>query len=108
MRSRDRAGIAAEARARIVRDLQVILDKEPEMDFQIARCVNAWHDLGTCRAIGMAVGPIPVTAVYAWCEVEGFDLESTRIVKTVIRHVDGERSAREASKANHKKMRGGR
>jgi len=46
----------------------------------------------------MALGPIPVTAIYAWCEAEGFDRESTMILKRVILYLDSERAAAEVSK----------
>lgn len=60
-------------------------------------CLRAWGELGTCRAIGMDLGPIPITAIWQWCAVEGLDREAAAVVRDVIRHADAEFLARRAS-----------
>ncbi len=70
-------------------------------------CIRAWHDLNTCRSIGMSLGPIPVTAIFQWCVVEGLDREATAIVREVIRIADGEFLARQASRLRMNRMTGG-
>lgn len=64
----------------------------------MTRCIAAWHDLGTCRMIGMAVGPIPWTAIVTWCDFHELDRESAMILIHVIRQLDNERAEREASR----------
>ena len=86
-----------DARVQVERGLAQIHAEEPELDHAAAICINAWHELGSCRGIGMALGPIPVTAIYAWCEAEGFDHESTMILKRVILQLDAERATAEAA-----------
>ncbi|TMQ02172.1 MAG: hypothetical protein E6J91_53375 [Deltaproteobacteria bacterium] len=81
---------------------------EPELHLAAAICIRAWHDLGTCRGVGMALGPIPVTAIFAWCELEGFDREATMILRDVVRTADNERAEREASRQRLKNLTGGR
>jgi hypothetical protein len=90
--------VKGDARAQVERGLAQIHASEPELDHTAVVCLHAWHELGTCRGIGMAVGPIPVTAIYAWCDAEGFDHESTMILKHVLLHLDAERAAAEAAK----------
>ena len=34
---------------------------------------NAFMDLSTCRSVGMGVGPIPITAIYEYCDRQRFD-----------------------------------
>jgi len=73
----------------------------------MAICINAWHELSTCRPIGMAVGAIPVTAILAWCEAEEFDREATRIMKHVIRQLDNDHAEREAAAHIRGRIMGG-
>lgn len=62
-------------------------------------CLRAWGELGTCRPLGFGgVGPIPITAVWQWCEMEGLDPDAARIVREVIQHVDREFLERQASR----------
>lgn len=61
-------------------------------------CIRAWHDLGTCRSIGMAAGPIPWTAIVQWCDFFDLDREQTIVLTDVIRHLDNERAAAEAAR----------
>ena len=43
--------------------------QKPEIDLDTFCYVEAFHDLSTCRTIGMgAVGPIPYTAILHWLE----------------------------------------
>ena len=69
--------------------------------------MNAWHDLNTCRAIGMAVGPIPWTAIVAWCEFHELDRDAAMQLIHVIRKLDNDRAEREASERALKNLIGG-
>lgn len=73
---------------------------EPERDQAIDLCIRAWRELDTCRAIGMAVGPIPVTSIYTWCEFHSHevDRDAAMMITHVILQLDSERSEREARK----------
>jgi hypothetical protein len=95
------AGALAQAEAQ----LATILDQEPERDVASGVCINAWCDLGTCRAIGMAVGPIPWTAIVTWCEVHGLDRETTGLISTVIRMVDNDRAEAAEAKRRIEELR---
>ena len=64
----------------------------------VATCQRAWDDCQTERSIGMAVGPIPLSAIRVWCRDEMLDEDNTRFVKQVIRYVDNERAKDEAAK----------
>jgi len=81
---------------------------EPDTDDAVAICIEAWNDLSTCRAIGMAVGAIPVTAIYQWAEMEDLDREATRMLKRVIRQLDNDRAEAAAAKYRLETATGGR
>lgn len=69
-------------------------------------CIDAWRDLGTCRSIGMAAGPIPFTAAIAWANHHDLDREATELLWQVVRFLDGERAEREAAERRLQNMRG--
>lgn len=77
-----------------------LLAKQPPYDALMSVVVDAWQMLDSTRAIGMAVGPIPVTAVWTYCERKQFDDELTNAITTAINHLDVDRRKREASRRN--------
>lgn len=79
-------------------DEQAILDRQPPHDDGVALCLTAWAELSTCRPIGMAVGPIPWTAIIEWARFHGLDREATGVLVSVIRRLDNDRAEREHSK----------
>lgn len=77
---------------------QEILSRQPECDEAMTLCISAWHELGTCRPVGMSgAGAIPFTATLQWAQFRGLDRELTEILLTVINKLDCERAEREAS-----------
>lgn len=62
--------------------------EQPELSYAAQRCVQAWNDLSTCRSVGMSMGPIPITAIWAWCDRQELDAEAAAIVEHVIRRLD--------------------
>ena len=85
---------------------QPIIDARPEYDSAIAMCLEAWHDLGSCRPLGFSgAGFIPFTAVLAWAEFNRLDHELTTMLLAVIQRLDRDRAEREASAHA---LRGGR
>lgn len=54
----------------------------------------------------MAVGPVPWTAILAWCEFHGLDHEATQVMIHVIRMLDVERADTQTAQANLDKARG--
>lgn len=82
--------------------------KKPSEDDALLLCVRAWHDLETCRSVGMGAGPIPWTAVQEWARAGGLDRDSTRLLHEVIRYVDSERARIEQAKRNLNNATGGR
>lgn len=49
-----------------------ILDKRPRPDEAVEAIVQALEDLGTCRPVGMAIGRIPITAIWTYWERRGY------------------------------------
>jgi len=60
--------------------------------------VEAWRMLDSCRSIGTAIGPIPTTAVWQWCERRKLDDDLTDAIATAINYLDAERTKRAAQK----------
>jgi hypothetical protein len=79
-----------------------ILDARPEIDDCAEDILRCWHDLESCRAIGMVVGPIPWTAVIEWARLHRLDRRATMLLADVIRYLDAKRADRERSAANLK------
>lgn len=61
-------------------------------------CLRAWHDLSTCRQVGMSQGPIPFTAMLEWARFYRLDREATLLVWAVVRRLDRDHLERVASK----------
>jgi hypothetical protein len=78
---------------------------EPEYDPTVHLYVQAWHDLGSCRQIGMAAGPIPFTAVLDWTSFRGWDQEATQLLWRVVRHLDSERAEKLENERTVEEMR---
>lgn len=76
-----------------------IEEAQPPRDYAVAQCVRAWHELGTERQLGFAVGPIPVSKVWAWCDRHGLDGEAEDVLVHVIRTLDNERARAAAAQA---------
>jgi hypothetical protein len=51
---------------------------------------NAFMDLSTCRNNGMGVGPIPITAIYEYCDRQGFDEDICEALFDHVRAMDSE------------------
>ena len=98
VRAREKYDDATVVARKLDNDIAKIRDLEPPIDYACSRCIEAWHDLGTCRAVGMAIGSIPWTAIVAWADFHELDREATMLLIRVIRHLDCERSEREAAK----------
>lgn len=81
---------------------------EPEMSEVDMFLVRCWGDVGTCRQLGMAVGPIPWTAVAQWCAHYELDRDATQVVIGVVQYLDGRRAEREAAQRELANMRGGK
>lgn len=92
--------------AQVEAQISAIKAKEPEVDFAVNLCLRAWGDLSTTRQIGMALGPVPVPAIYEWSDRKGFDDEAREIMTHVIRQLDVDRAEAEAAKAEIEKARG--
>jgi len=74
-----------------------VLDREPVNDPDVALAMDALHTASTCRALGYGVvGPVPQSAIDAWCDRRGFDLDSAEYLSAAIRYVDGVRMAKAA------------
>lgn len=84
------------------REEQRILDVRPELDDCAEDILRCWHDLESCRPMGLVVGPIPWTAIIEWARLHRWDREATVLLADVIRYLDTQRVARERSALNLK------
>lgn len=50
--------------------------------------MRAFADLATCRPIGMGIGPIPWTAIDAWCERHGIRGDAREVFESCVRALD--------------------
>lgn len=50
-----------------------ILDRRPPGDDTVDDVVRALGELGTCRQVGFGLGPIPITAVWEYWRLKGYD-----------------------------------
>lgn len=93
------AGQQAQLRARAAE----LVAERPEHDEMHQLVLEAWHALDSCRSIGFAVGPIPITAIYAWCDRQPvLDEELSTLVIGAINYLDAERSRAQAAKSEAK------
>lgn len=91
------------------RQISAITSQEPPRDYAVARCIQAWGDLSTCRSVGWAVGAIPWDKIVAWCEFHGLDYEAAQILVHVIRTLDIEHAeARRAEDSKNNALGTGR
>lgn len=61
--------------------------------------LQGFDELDTCRAIGLAKGQIPWTAIFQYCQFNGFDPDLAHEFNLVIRMVDTEILNYEAEKS---------
>jgi hypothetical protein len=83
----------------------VLADAHDHADEAVDLLVRAWHDLETCRPIGMIAGLIPWTAMDRWCEVEQLDDDARKIVIGALRYVDVEDFKKRAEKSKSRTPR---
>lgn len=60
----------------------------PRLHASLAPYFRAFLELGTCRNIGMAEGPIPWTAVLAWMDEHGIEGGERYDFENIIRLTD--------------------
>jgi hypothetical protein len=65
------------------------LQQAPQIETAYAFYWNAWHDLGTERAGGMGVSPIPQSAIWHYCERYELTAMERDAFEHVVRAVDG-------------------
>jgi hypothetical protein len=75
-----------------------ILSEEPDSDPAVAIAIRAWNEVSTCRAIGMSIGPVPVSAIDSWCDRHGLDFDVAEHLKAALLYVDGDYMARMAAR----------
>lgn len=67
---------------------QAILDAEPFSDETVIDALRGFQDTSTNRQIGLAIGPIPDSAIWDWCDRHGLDAEAAQIFHRGIRIAD--------------------
>lgn len=79
-----------------------LLDTAPPLDGQAAIYVRAWHRLASCRPVIVVAGasaaiygPIPWTAIDAWCARAGFDDDAFNLVVAVLEIAEADRNEHE-------------
>jgi hypothetical protein len=70
-------------------------DSEPEIS-QFRYYIDAFHELSSCRSIGMALGPIPFTAIAEYSKL--FDVEDFEELHYLMRFMDNKFLELEAKK----------
>jgi hypothetical protein len=70
-------------------------DSEPEIS-QFRYYIDAFHELSSCRSIGMALGPIPFTAIAEYSKL--FDVEDFEEFHYLMRFMDNKFLELEAKK----------
>lgn len=74
---------------------QEVFDREPDLDPATALVARAYNITSTCRAIGMGgFGPIPQTAIDAFCDREGLDADAADLLSGAVRYLDGQAMSR--------------
>lgn len=76
-----------------------ILARRPAHDELVDDVMQAISDLGTERSIGMALGPIPITAVWSYWERRGLDAAAVQIMTSATLQGDRAYLATYAKKA---------
>jgi hypothetical protein len=71
-------------------------DSEPEIS-QFRYYIDAFHELSSCRSIGMALGPIPFTAIAEYSKL--FDVEDFEEFHYLMRIMDHKFLEMKAAKA---------
>lgn len=78
-----------------------MIDARPPLYEAAALAIEAWGALGSCRPVSMAgAGPIPFTAVLAWCAHNQCDEDTTDMLIHVIEQLDADRAERMQSQAD--------
>lgn len=95
-------------RAQYEQRIAVILDQRPSRDYAVSRCLEAWADLSTERAVGFSVGAIPWSSIVNWCEFHELDREATQVMVHVIRRIDNDRAIAQADADDKRKATGGK
>lgn len=67
-----------------------IINAMPGLDAASQLVVDCWADVFSCRSIGMAIGPIPYTAVMWWADRNGCDRDVTDMLWQAIQIVDAD------------------
>lgn len=82
---------------------QEAIDRQPDLEApELAIGIKAWRASSSCRHIGFGIGPIPQTAIDAWCDRFGLDLLAADILSDAIRFVDNVVLERQAAAARSK------
>lgn len=78
---------------------QRAIAKAPKMEPRWRYYWTAFQELGTERQQGMSAGPIPNSAIKAWCDSEELDPLEAEAFHYVIRTVDNHMRAKAAEQA---------
>jgi hypothetical protein len=60
----------------------------PELDPSLGLFWSAFWDLNSCRSAGMALGPIPWTAMQQWCTLYGVSGEQQADLEFLVGQLD--------------------
>jgi hypothetical protein len=100
-------GVTSASLLQIARQSAAYLRDRPEVDPMMQLCVSAWRELDGDRPVwGDTLGPIPWTAIDAWCRAHGLDQESAELVAHALSVAESERAKRKAAKRANDKATG--
>jgi hypothetical protein len=92
-------GVTSTALLQIARTSATLLRDQPALDPMMRLCIAAWRELDGDRPVwGDALGPIPWTAIDAWCRARQLGQESAELVAHALAIADSERAKRRAAK----------
>jgi hypothetical protein len=80
------------------------IQNAPELRLGLGIFFSGFLDLSNCRSSGMVEGPIPWTAIQAYCDWMGLDDETAADMHFHISNLDAARSKYHRSKEDKKKI----
>jgi hypothetical protein len=100
-------GVTSASLQQIARASATLLRDRPEVDPMMQLCIAAWRELDGDRPVwGDTLGPIPWTAIDAWCRARHLDQESAELVAHALGVADSERAKRKAARRANEKATG--
>jgi hypothetical protein len=69
-------------------EIPEIMREAPDLSPGLELYRTMFFDLSSCRSLGMGVGPIPWTAIHAYCRHHELDVEQEDMAHYLLRRMD--------------------